>query len=328
VCYTKKGALEKVCSNYYPFGMTMPGRTFNSSEYRYGFNGMEKDDEVKGEGNSINYKARIYDPRIGKFLSIDPLTRSYPMLTPYQFASNTPIQAIDIDGLEAYKKTTTDPNTGKTLIEITIDIKVKKSSTTITDAEAISYAGNIISQLGTTFSGQVDENTEVIVKASILNLNVDDNNQVILDDFETDGAFYLDFVDIVEYEGDASNVAGKADDIGNPTVNRFQVRVTSITDPSLNRGSGSITRTGTHEIGHGLGLYHPWDIVNGVLDVDQQGKAGNYEPSTGVSKSTIKQNIMNSDGNKNNNLKPPSNRARKSTPGQREKISEVVPIIY
>ncbi|MBK7181875.1 MAG: hypothetical protein IPH89_02510 [Bacteroidetes bacterium] len=45
---------------------------------------------------------RIYDPRIGKFLSVDPITRKYPELTPYQFASNRPIQAIDIDGLEAY----------------------------------------------------------------------------------------------------------------------------------------------------------------------------------------------------------------------------------
>ena len=36
-----------------------------------------------------------------RFLSIDPIGRKYPELTPYQFASNTPIQAIDLDGLEA-----------------------------------------------------------------------------------------------------------------------------------------------------------------------------------------------------------------------------------
>jgi hypothetical protein len=35
-----------------------------------------------------------------RFLSVDPLTKSYPELTPYQFASNTPIRAIDLDGLE------------------------------------------------------------------------------------------------------------------------------------------------------------------------------------------------------------------------------------
>jgi RHS repeat-associated protein len=80
----------------------MPGRQFNNGNYRYGFNGKENDNEVKGTGNQQDYGMRIYDPRIGKFLSVDPLTSKYPELTPYQFASNTPIQAIDLDGLEAF----------------------------------------------------------------------------------------------------------------------------------------------------------------------------------------------------------------------------------
>jgi RHS repeat-associated protein len=85
--------------DYYAFGMQMPGRKL-SGGYRYGFNGKENDNEVKGEGNSIDYGFRSYDPRLNRFLSVDPLTRKYPELTPYQFASNTPIQAIDLDGLE------------------------------------------------------------------------------------------------------------------------------------------------------------------------------------------------------------------------------------
>ena len=68
--------------------------------YRYGFNGKENDNEVKGTGNQQDYGFRIYDPRLGRFLSVDPLTPSYPMLTPYQFASNRPIDGIDLDGLE------------------------------------------------------------------------------------------------------------------------------------------------------------------------------------------------------------------------------------
>lgn len=92
---------QLAANDYYAFGSLMPGRQFNSGLYRYGFNGQEKDDEVKGIGSSINYDARIYDPRLGRFLSVDPLTKEYPTLTPYQFASNTPIQAIDLDGLEA-----------------------------------------------------------------------------------------------------------------------------------------------------------------------------------------------------------------------------------
>ncbi|MBC6490651.1 hypothetical protein BC349_19410 [Flavihumibacter stibioxidans] len=55
---------------------------------------------MKGAGNQQDYGMRIYDPRIAKFLSVDPITKSYPELTPYQFASNNPIFNIDIDGLE------------------------------------------------------------------------------------------------------------------------------------------------------------------------------------------------------------------------------------
>jgi RHS repeat-associated protein len=86
-------------NDYYPFGMTMPGRKFNGG-YRYGFNGKEEDDEVKGEGNQYDYGFRIYDPRLVRFLSVDPLFQSYPWYTPYQFAGNKPIMCIDLDGLE------------------------------------------------------------------------------------------------------------------------------------------------------------------------------------------------------------------------------------
>ena len=78
-------------TDYYAFGWEMPGRKYNSQNYRYGFNGKEKDQD--GEFGSItnyDYGFRIYNPAIGKFLSVDPLTSSYPQLTPYQFASNTP----------------------------------------------------------------------------------------------------------------------------------------------------------------------------------------------------------------------------------------------
>jgi RHS repeat-associated protein len=91
-------------NDYYPFGMMIKDRQWKISNvlgYRYGFNGKEEDNEVSGEGNQYDYGFRIYDPRLGKFLSVDPLTNKYPELTPYQFASNMPIIAIDLDGQEA-----------------------------------------------------------------------------------------------------------------------------------------------------------------------------------------------------------------------------------
>ncbi len=80
----------------------MPDRQYSAATgYRYGFNGKENDNEVKEEGNSIDYGLRIYDSRLGRFLSTDPLGKKFPFLTPYQFASNSPIAFIDLDGAEA-----------------------------------------------------------------------------------------------------------------------------------------------------------------------------------------------------------------------------------
>src|SRR6476659_4876110 len=85
--------------NYYPFGMLQPERKFNADGYRYGFNGKEKDDEVKGLGNQMDYGMRIYDSRIGRFLSVDPLEYDFPWYSPYQFSGNNSILNIDLDGL-------------------------------------------------------------------------------------------------------------------------------------------------------------------------------------------------------------------------------------
>ena len=90
--------------------MLMPHRSYASTaNYRFGFNGKENDNEAKGLGNEQDYGMRIYDPRIGKFLSTDPLFKSYPELSYYQFASNSPISGVDQDGLE-WELSTTNNN--------------------------------------------------------------------------------------------------------------------------------------------------------------------------------------------------------------------------
>lgn len=61
-------------------------------------NGKEKDDEIVGSGNSYNFGERQYDPRLGRWMSIDPLFKKYPSLSPYNYAVNSPIFVIDPDG--------------------------------------------------------------------------------------------------------------------------------------------------------------------------------------------------------------------------------------
>ncbi|MBA3900095.1 MAG: RHS repeat-associated core domain-containing protein [Bacteroidetes bacterium] len=85
-------------TDYYAFGSIMPGRSYNSGDYRYAFNGMERDDEVKGNGNHYTTEWRQYDPRLGRFFSIDPAMAKYPDWSPYVFSFNNPINFNDPDG--------------------------------------------------------------------------------------------------------------------------------------------------------------------------------------------------------------------------------------
>ena len=77
----------------------MPGRNFTSEKYRYGFNGQEKDDEIKGSGNSYDFGERMQDPRLGRFSSPDPLTFIFPWQSPYAYTMNSPITFTDYSGL-------------------------------------------------------------------------------------------------------------------------------------------------------------------------------------------------------------------------------------
>ncbi len=69
-----------------------------ASLYSYGMNGQEKDDEIKGNGNSYDFGARIYDPRLGKWLSMDALSSKMPSVSPYSYALNSPLILVDIEG--------------------------------------------------------------------------------------------------------------------------------------------------------------------------------------------------------------------------------------
>jgi len=82
--------------------MLLPSRHGQAEEgdYRYGFQGQEMDDEIKGKGNSVNYKYRMHDPRIGRFFAIDPLAPKYPHNSPYAFSENRVIDGLELEGLE------------------------------------------------------------------------------------------------------------------------------------------------------------------------------------------------------------------------------------
>ena len=112
-------AVIRSSTDYYAFGSAMPNRGGLSGTYRYGFNGKENDPEEGWQ----DYGERMYNPKLGRFFSVDPITHEYPELTPYQFASNSPIEGIDLDGLEYLTYTyKVDAQNKKTLIN-TVDYR-------------------------------------------------------------------------------------------------------------------------------------------------------------------------------------------------------------
>jgi len=110
------GAEIQAFQDYFPFGSLMPGRNYSSPDYRYGFQGQEHDDEIKGSGNSVFFKYRGHDPRVGRFFAVDPLAPVYPWNSPYAFSENNLIAFVELEGLEKGKKPVSNPrvySTGK-----------------------------------------------------------------------------------------------------------------------------------------------------------------------------------------------------------------------
>ena len=118
--------------------MLMPNRHVNTPGYRFGFNGMEMDDEVDGEGNSYTTTWRQYDARIIRWESVDPLTNHPNQVdkSPYAYTWNNPILLTDPTGLSPWIQETDkkgnisfiaeDADTKKSFIE-QYDVEPKKA---------------------------------------------------------------------------------------------------------------------------------------------------------------------------------------------------------
>jgi RHS repeat-associated protein len=85
-------------TDYSPFGVGLYERSWSAPEYRYGFNGKEKDDEFSGEGNSYDFGARILDVRLGRWMSVDPYYNMTPALSAYNFSLNSVLMFCDTNG--------------------------------------------------------------------------------------------------------------------------------------------------------------------------------------------------------------------------------------
>jgi RHS repeat-associated protein len=144
----------------------MPGSKSNPEDYRYGFNGMEKEDGLTGTTSHYDFGARIYDSRVGRFLSTDFLAKKYPQYSSYNFAGNSPIIAIDVAG-DSIWVVIGDVERGRSgqlqvINELHVTIKVLDvSKRGYTDAEhreiAASIQGELNSELNYTQSANFND---------------------------------------------------------------------------------------------------------------------------------------------------------------------------
>lgn len=98
-------------ADYYPFGMEMPGRTnitVSGANWRYGYQGLFA--ERDGLTGNNDFMLRQYDPRLGRWLTKDPMGQ---YASPYMAMGNNPVSYIDptggadyyIDGLWVSERT-------------------------------------------------------------------------------------------------------------------------------------------------------------------------------------------------------------------------------
>jgi len=113
---SQKQAEVLLAHGYEPFGSLLPGRNYSSESYRFGFGGMPKDDEIYGAtGTSYDFGARLLDPRIGRWMSVDPAFSQQPGVSPYQSFLNSPLQYVDPEGETEFHFTTIrNKDTGET----------------------------------------------------------------------------------------------------------------------------------------------------------------------------------------------------------------------
>ena len=233
-------------SDYSPFGVHLFERTISGDGYRFGFQGQEMDDEIKGEGNSVNYKYRMHHPRLGRFFAVDPLAAKYTAWTPYAFCIDNPILNIDSDGREVIV-TITQRENQKPLVEI-------KVSGAIINESKTEFINSQITKRLKTFQSEVND----VYNESFKNFEV----KVMLDFRIVEKREDVTESDHIISIQDTWNlrVGGRVNQIGGKIMFLPENSFSSIKD-----------RPRPHELGHLLGLLHPWD--NGY---ESEFKEGEY----------------------------------------------------
>jgi RHS repeat-associated protein len=299
--------------------MVMPDRTIASAGYRYGFNGKENDHDMSSDGMPQDYGERIYDPRVAKFLSVDPISANYPMLTPYQFASNRPIDGVDLDGKE-WSKTESLDDKGNTVIKYDIKIKVVDKDFCADQAK--------LNQIAITAAGELQSSFN---KASNDGIKYEFNIEFTKVDKFQKGDFG---VEIDNEKATQKGVLGEKQPGATTQKGGILLKTHTLYPYKMTLPGGKkklmtkeipmsledIGHTVAHELLHTSRLDHPWKetLIKDIAQLDKNGKR------SAVPDKTIIDNVMNSPQNPNPLLQPNGSKSQEVTPGQVDYVRKVV----
>ena len=221
----------KIGINLNAGGMPMPGRNFNPTEYRFGMQGSEKDDEISGSGNTYNMEAREYDSRTLRPWSPDPKAHEYPSQSPYAMFNGNPVYYNDPTGQSG-------------------EATINKQAKTITVEQHLIFYGN---KAETKLSNKIATGIASQWNAA--------NGKVTVDGVQYNVKYKVTYETVSE--ADATKMAGVN---GDNAKNNFIRVEDGVGSSKTERGGNAAwyntdddlggSTTPAHEIGHGLGLRH------------------------------------------------------------------------
>jgi RHS repeat-associated protein len=217
---------------------------FEDGGYRFGFNGQEKDNEVKGEGNSLDFGARIYDSRLGRWLSLDPFQSKYPGMSPYNFCGNTPTYFVDFDGKDYGIHVNTKDKT------IIVQANWVYISYKIKDKNQAKTAANFWKSQNGKFE-MVLANGDIYKIVFETNAKANDKKPEIIDNKVSNTPYFGEVLKAYNQEsGEDETILGVAPD-------------NKMVFPEDSPPSGNVIR---HESGHNLGLTHSEKLMDRIAE--------------------------------------------------------------
>ena len=221
--------------DYFPYGMPIKDTKWNRNPQTYRFG--DKEFETLMGLNLYDFHARMHDPALGRFMSVDPMAEKYYSISPYAYCGNNPINAFDLNGDSIWytinNNVATMHVTGKVINQSGDNINMKRAASDIASGITDAFSG-AFKMNGQTYELQVDVKLEAVT--SMNNVTESDHLFVFHDD-------------------DGISASGVTNMIGGKVINL------AASDYANDNWFSNIfrsnnTQTAAHEFGHAAGLLH------------------------------------------------------------------------